>query len=367
VHHRPLPTLLVAVLLSLATAACGAAEGDPVPTAAEDAGSATDDAADAAADDEAVEDPGPELRIVSTVAPIADLVEEVLGDRGEVHTLVPGGMDSHTYEPRPSDVVPLADADAFIGNGLDLNPAAVELAEANLPEDAPLVLLGEVALDESALTDEHWHAEDHGHTHGHGHDDDHDHDHDHGAGGVNPHTWTSVPNVIAYVATIEETLTALDPEGATGYTGRADELREQLAELDDAITSAVESLSADRRKLVVYHDAWTYFGRAYGVEVVAAVQPTDHAEPSASDVRAIIDQIRAEEVPAIFGAEEFPSSVAATIAEETGATYVGELADDTLPGEPGDPEHSYVGMMVANVSRIVDALGGDTSPLTALR
>jgi ABC-type Zn uptake system ZnuABC Zn-binding protein ZnuA len=362
VHHRPRPALLVAASLALLAAACGGG-GDPVPTTAEDATRATDDTTEPAGDH--VEDPGPELRVVSTVAPIADLVARVLGDRGEVHTLVPVGMDSHTYEPRPSDVVPLADADAFLGNGLDLNPAAVELAEANLPEGAPLVLLGEVALDEDGLTDEHWHTADDGHGHDHTHEEGHGHRH--GAGGVNPHTWTSVPNVVAYVGAIADTLTELDPEGAPGYLERADDLRGQLAELDDAIAAAVGSLPADRRKLVVHHDAWTYFGRTYGVEVVAAVQPTDHAEPSASDVRAIIDQIRAEGVPAIFGAEEFPSSVAATIADETGATYVGELADDTLPGEPGDPEHGYVGMMVANVVRIVEALGGDASPLEGLR
>jgi ABC-type Zn uptake system ZnuABC Zn-binding protein ZnuA len=183
---------------------------------------------------------------------------------------------------------------------------------------------------------------------------------------VNPHVWTSVPNVLAFVDTIELTLSELDPEGAEHYGERAEVYRAQLEDLDEAIRASVGSLEEDRRKLVVYHDAWAYFGRAYGVEVIAAVQPSDYAEPSASDVRAIIDQIREEDVPAIFGAEEFPISVAETIADETGATYVGELADDTLPGAPGDPEHTYVGMMAQNVARIVDALGGDPSALSAL-
>jgi ABC-type Zn uptake system ZnuABC Zn-binding protein ZnuA len=115
--------------------------------------------------------------------------------------------------------------------------------------------------------------------------------------------------------------------------------------------------------MVVYHDAWGYFARDHGLEVVAAVQPSDLSEPSAADVRAIIDQIRAEDVPAIFGSEEFPSRVIEAIAAETDAVYVGTLADDVLPGEPGTPEHSYEGLMAANARTIVEALGGDAGAL----
>jgi ABC-type Zn uptake system ZnuABC Zn-binding protein ZnuA len=342
---------------------------------ADDAGTDDGDAAEEAAADEPDAEPEPEpppteLLVVSTVAPIADVVAAVLGERGEVETLIPPGADSHTYEPRPGDVVPLSEADLFVGNGLDLNPASVALAEANLPEDAPLVLLGEVALDAAELSDEHWHDHgDGGHSHdedgGHSHDEDGGHSHDDGASGngVNPHVWTSVPNVLAYVDAVEDALVDLDPEWADHYAERADDYRAQLEDLDADIREAVDTLAEDRRRLVVYHDAWAYFGSEYGLEVIAAVQPSDYAEPSASDVRAIIDQIREQDVPAIFGAEEFPTAVTATIADETGADYVGELADDTLPGEPGDPDHSYIGMMRVNAGAIVDALGGDASAL----
>ncbi|MEX1164613.1 MAG: metal ABC transporter substrate-binding protein [Nitriliruptor sp.] len=353
---RSHPSRSTAALAAVAVvlAACGTAQDGPdqaapddEPTAeAPDGGSTDVDAAEASE--------GPDLRIVSTVAPIADVVAQVLGDRGEVHALVPAGMDSHNYEPRPSDVAPLSEADAFIDNGLDLNPAAVALAEANLPAGAPVVLLGDEALDADALSDEQWHSHDDGQPHTHG---------EQGSVGANPHVWTSVPNVVAYVRVIAAALTDLDPEGADGYAERAATYVEELEELDAAVRAAVDTLADDRRKLVVYHDAWTYFGREYGLEVVAAVQPSGHAEPSASDVRAIIDQIRAEDVPAVFGAEEFANSVTSAIADETGASYVGDLADDTLPGAPGDPEHSYVGMLATNAARIVDALGGDASAL----
>jgi ABC-type Zn uptake system ZnuABC Zn-binding protein ZnuA len=373
----------VTAALVLALAGCADPDPEPAEQTADDAGTDDSDAAEEAAADEPDAEPEPEpppteLLVVSTVAPIADVVAEVLGDRGEVETLIPPGADSHTYEPRPGDVVPLSEADLFVGNGLGLNPASVALAEANLPEDAPLVLLGEVALDDAELSDEHWHDHgdgghshdgDGGHSHdedgGHSHDEDGGHSHDDGASGngVNPHVWTSVPNVLAYVDAVEDALVDLDPEWADHYAERADDYRAQLEDLDADVREAVDTLAEDRRRLVVYHDAWAYFGSEYGLEVIAAVQPSDYAEPSASDVRAIIDQIREQDVPAIFGAEEFPTAVTATIADETGADYVGELADDTLPGEPGDPDHSYIGMMRVNAGAIVDALGGDASAL----
>jgi ABC-type Zn uptake system ZnuABC Zn-binding protein ZnuA len=359
---------VAALAVAVAVTACGPS-GDPAPSVAPDPEPTTAEATPTrppeAPEDEPAE--GPELVVVATLAPLADIVAQVLGDRGEVVSLIPSGVDSHTYEPRPGHVAPLTEADAFFGNGLDLNPAAVALAEANLPEGAPLVLLGDEALTADQLSDEHWHEHDGGEPHNHSHDDDgepHTHDDDGDRGGVNPHVWTSVPNVLAYVEVVASTLVELDPDGADGYAERADAYRDELEGLDEAIRAAVDTLEESRRKLVVYHDAWAYFGREYGVEVV---QPSDHAEPSASDVRAIIDQIRAEDVPAVFGAEEFPTSVTATIAEETGARYVGELADDSLPGAPGDAHHTYVAMMAENVARIVGALGGDTAPLDGLR
>ena len=345
--------LIAPAVASLLLAGCGAA---PDNATADPTGSPVDSAVEES----------PDLLVVSTVAPVADIVAQVLGDRGRVESLIPEGMDSHTYEPRPGDVAPLLEADLFIGNGLGLNQAAVDLAEANLPDGVPLVLLGEEALTDDDLSHEHWH--DHGDEGSHSHGDEDGHSHGDGApeGGFNPHVWTSVPNMVAYVEVVAQVLTAVDPEGADHYAQRAEEYRVELEALDDAIRAAVGSLAEERRKLVVYHDAWAYFGHEYGVQVIAAVQPSDYSEPSAADVRAIIDQIRAEDVPAIFGAEEFPNDVVAAIADETGAEYVGELADDTLPGSPGDPQHSYVGMMAENVSRVVDALGGDPTPLRAL-
>ena len=374
-RRRALARLALASAAALLVASCGqppeaAAPDeppDPTPEATEPA--ADEDLAGEGEEqpDDADEAEGPGLSVVSTVAPLVDIVAQVMGGRGEVVGLIPDGMDSHTYEPRPGDVAPLTEADAFIGNGLALNEAAVQLAEANLPEGAPLVLLGDEALDESELSDEHWHDHDDGHSHDHDHDDGHSHDHDDGHdGGANPHVWTSVPLMMAYLDHIAEVLAKVDPDGAEAYAAAAAEYSQELDELDAAIREAVGSLPPEERRLVVYHDAWAYFGDEYGVEVIAAVQPSDFSEPSASDIRAIIDQVREHDVPALFGSEEFPSDVVGVIADETGADYVGDLADDRLPGQPGDPEHSYVGMMATSAAKIVNALGGDAQPVEAL-
>ena len=371
--------------LALLLAGCGGA-ADEVAEPDEPAATPEEEG-DGAAGEEAA--PDPELHLVATVAPIADLVAWVGGERVEVAPLVPPGADSHTYEPRPGDVTTLADADAYFGIGLDLNPGALSLAEDNLDEDR-VIRLGEAHLDEEVLVFDHVHDDEGGHSHddegghshddegghshddegGHSHDEDDGHSHDDGpsddaAGGPgpNPHVWTGLGVTAQLLDGIAETLTELDPDGEETYTGNAAAAREELDELDAQIREAVATIPEEHRTLVVYHDAWSYFARDYGLEMVTAVQPSDFSEPSAADVRELIDLLREEEVPALFGSEVFPSDVLDVIGEETGAEYVADLADDVLPGEPGDEQHSYLGLMRRNATVIVEGLGGDASPI----
>lgn len=321
-------SLLVVVLVSVSLAAsgCGGTEnggGQP----------------DAGAGD------GTGLLVLTPVGPITDLARHVLGDRGQVRSLV-GEGDSHTFEPTAQDAVLAGQADLFLANGLGLNEGAVALAEANLPEEATLVTLAELTLTE----------------------DDIAYDDEPGDGGSspNPHTWMSVAYAIDYVGHIADALVDVDPDGEDVYRANAKAYVTELEELDAAIMEATATIPEQHRTLVSYHDSWAYYAPRYGLDLVQAVQPSDTAAPSAADVRMVIDQINAERVPAVFGAREFPSDVLATIAAETGATYVGDLADDEFPGEPGDPEHSYIGMMVANAQAITEGLGGDTTALDAV-
>jgi ABC-type Zn uptake system ZnuABC Zn-binding protein ZnuA len=379
IMYRTMLRLLTLLCPLLLVTACAA---EPAPLATEPP-AATPDRAEVPVEAEPTPQetipPEPVLTVIATVAPIADVVAQVAGERVEVISLVPPGVDAHTYEPRATDVAALQDADAFIGVGYDLNPGAVRLAEANLPGGAPLVLLGEDALDADDLIDDDGHGHSHGEddgaegdgADGHSHDDDgHSHDeagdddgHSHER---NPHVWTSVRLVMQMAEHVADVLAELDPDGAGDYADNADDLIERLAELDAAIATATATIPQANRIMVVYHDAWGYFANDYGLEVVAAVQPSDFSEPSAGDVAAIIEQVRETGVPALFGSEVFPSRVVAAIAEETGAAYVGSLADDVLPGEPGDAEHSYEGLMVGNARLIVGSLGGDASALDGL-
>lgn len=309
-------------------------------------------------------DDTPSVTVMATLAPITHLVEVVGGDRVDATSLVPAGADAHTYEPRPGDVARLTHIALFVGVGLDLNPAALSLAEQNVGPDVPVVRLGEDTLDSSLLVHDHGHSHgDDGHSHG---DDGHSHGDDNGDGlGPNPHVWTSLRNTAQLVDGIVDALSLVDPDGADTFRSNADELIGQFNELDARIEAAIETVPATNRVLVAYHDAWTYFARDYGLEFAVAVQPSDYTEPSAAEVRAVIDLIRDLDVPAVFGAAEFPVEVVEAIAAETGAAYVGDLADDALPGPPGAPEHTYLELMRRNAALIVGGLGGDPTLLDA--
>jgi len=346
--------LILAVVLALASAC---APGGPAtePTSSPTVGDASPTA----------EPSGPVLRVVATLAPIADLVRQVGGDLVDVTSMVPSGADAHTYEPRPRDVVALVEADLYIGIGLSLNDGVLRLARENLPDASALVLLGEVALADDDLVFDHAHDDEgHGHTHSHG---DNGHSHSHGDAdtelGPNPHVWTSLRNTMSLVLGIADALSAADPDHADVYRDRAGAYVGELEGLDRQIASAAATIPADNRMLVVYHDAWTYFARDHGLDMITAVQPADFSEPSASEVRGIIDLIRELGVQVVFGSEVFPTPVLEAIAEETDARYVADLSDDVLPGPPGSPEHTYLELMRRNARAIVDGLGGDASLL----
>lgn len=332
-------TLLMAALLAIA--GCGGT-GDNPDSPAQDAGSTG----------EAPDQQGPGLLVLTTVDPITDLARQVLGDRGEARSLVAEG-DSHTFEPTPQDAILMGQADLFLANGLGLNEAAVRLAEANLPQGAPIVRLAELTLAEDEIVRM---EQPHGHN-----GEVHSH-----AGEPNPHTWMSVGYAIDYVGHIADALADIDPDGEAAYRDNAAAYIGELEALDEAIAEATATVPPENRTLVSYHDSWAYYAPRYGLEHVDAVQPSDFSEPSAAEVRTIIDEINARGVPAVFGAREFPSEVLETIAAETGATYVAELSDDEFPGDPGDPGHSYIGMMIANARAITEGLGGDAGALDAV-
>jgi ABC-type Zn uptake system ZnuABC Zn-binding protein ZnuA len=130
--------------------------------------------------------------------------------------------------------------------------------------------------------------------------------------------------------------------------------------------ASVQTIPEKNRKLLTYHDSFAYFARHYGMTVIGAVQPSDFSEPSPKEVAKLIDQIKQEGVPAVFGSEVFPSDVLKQIAKESGATYIDKMRDDEPPGDPGDPRHTYVGMMLKDMELMIPALGGNIDALAGV-
>lgn len=287
------------------------------------------------------------VRVVVTIAPIRSIVESVGGERVRVTALVPEGTNSHTFEPPPSAVRAIAGADLIVVNGLNLEQPVIELAEANRREGVEIARLGEAAIGPDEYV--------------------YDFSYPREGGDPNPHLWTDPILAIAYANIARDALGRADPEGAAAYAANAAAFAARMEELDAAIRAAAATVPPERRLLLTYHDSFPYFAPRYGFTVIGAVQPSDFSEPSPREVAALVRQIREAGVPAVFGSEVFPSETLETIAREAGAVQVATLRDDDLPGEPGDAENTYLGMMTANARAIVTALGGDASALDALR
>jgi ABC-type Zn uptake system ZnuABC Zn-binding protein ZnuA len=286
------------------------------------------------------------VQVVTTVSPITNIVQNVGGDRVTITGIVPEGTNSHTFEPAPADAVVMEDADIVFINGLHLEEPTRELAEANVSQGVPIVRLADRTISEDEYI--------------------YDFSFPGSEGFPNPHLWTNPPYAKAYAGIVKDELSEVDPAGADTYQANFDAFAERLGELDDAVREATATVPEQDRKLLTYHDSFPYFAREYGWEVVGAIQPSDFADPTPQEIAELIDQIRAQDLPAIFGSEVFPSPVLEQIAAETDATYVDDLRDDDLPGEAGDADHSYLGLMVFDFTTIVRALGGDPSAFESI-
>ncbi|MBI4527264.1 MAG: zinc ABC transporter substrate-binding protein [Deltaproteobacteria bacterium] len=286
---------------------------------------------------------GQKLKVVTTVAPITSVVENVAGDTIELVGLVPEGVNSHTFEPTPSDVKILAAADLIILNGVDLEVPSLNLAKTNKKPGTAILLLGNKAVQEEEYAFDFSFPKEGGHP--------------------NPHLWINPQYVTRYVMLVRDELIRLDPANRRVYERNTAVYLEELEALDRAIDAAVRTIPAASRRLLTYHDSWPYFARRYGFTVIGAVQPSDFSDPSPREVARLIEQIRKEKIPAVFGSEVFPSPILQQIARETKTRYIDKLRDDELPGKPGDPRHSYIGMMLENVAIMVEALGGSAAPL----
>jgi len=297
-------------------------------------------------DDSASESDGDSILVATTVSPITSIVSRVGGDCVDVRGIVPEGTNSHTFEPAPSVAALLSDADVVFINGLKLEDPTLAMAEANMADGAELVELGTVALpEEDYIFDFSFPEED---------------------GKPNPHLWTDPTYAIVYADIVREVLSERDPECADEMQENFEAFAAQAEELAEAVRLDQQTVPAGGLKLVTYHDAYAYFAENFGWQVVGAVQPSDFADPTPSEVVTLIEQIRAEGVPTIFGSEVFPSNVLEEVGNETGVRYEQSLRDDDLPGAPGEENHSWLGLMQYNFATMIEGLGGDASNVRAV-
>ncbi len=272
------------------------------------------------------------LRVVAAEAFLADITQNIAGERLTVTALIPAGVDPHTFTPTPQDLALITDSDVLILNGAGLEEALLPVLE---NADGERLLIEAAAGLESRPVE----ADAHGHTEG------------------DPHFWLDPNLAMAYVETIRAGLTAADPAGGELYAANAAAYTAELQALDAWIREQIETIPPERRLLVTNHESFGYFADRYGLTVVGALATSVSAgaAPSAQQVAELVDQIRATGAPAIFLEQGVNPQLAEQVAAETGAQVVTGLYTHSLT-PPGGEAPTYIEMLRFNVTQIVTAL-----------
>jgi zinc/manganese transport system substrate-binding protein len=279
----------------------------------------------------------PPVKAVATFSILGDMLREVGGERVEVTTLVGANGDAHVYQPTPADARAVAGARVVLVNGLGYEGWIDRLISSSGFGGSVII----VSAGVSPLTMPEGHDEENGGGHGHS--------------TLDPHAWQSLRNGATYVRNIAQGLIAADPEGAAVYAANADRYAAELAALDAEVRTAFSALPADRRTIVTSHDAFGYFGAAYGMRVLAPEGVSTEAEASAKDVARLIRQIRAEKIPAVFVETITDPRLIERIRKETGAVVGGTLYSDALSA-PDGPAPTYLQMFRYNTKTLIAAL-----------
>jgi zinc/manganese transport system substrate-binding protein len=279
------------------------------------------------------EDAQPRKLAVASTSIIADLVRNVGGDRIDVKALVGANGDAHVYSPTPGDAKEIATAAIVFVNGLGLEGWLPRLVSAS-GSKAPMIVVSKGIAPRRMPDEEHP-----------------------GRSVTDPHAWQSIADAQIYVANIRDGLVSVDPAGKAAYEAKARAYLAKLDELENEVRTAIASIPAERRKIITTHDAFGYFGAAYGMSFIAPEGVSTDSEPSAKDVARIIRQIRKQRIPAVFLENVSDPRLIEQIARETGAAIGGKLYSDAL-SEPAGPASTYIDMMRHNAREFAKALGG---------
>ncbi|GLI23397.1 MULTISPECIES: metal ABC transporter solute-binding protein, Zn/Mn family [Xanthobacter] len=295
--------------------------------------------------------PAQKMPVVASFSILGDFVKQVGGDRVAVTTIVGPNGDAHVYQPTPADAKAVAAAKVVFVNGLGFEGWMDRLIKASGTK-APIVVATKGITPRTGFVD---------------HDDDekpkgkgkdkHDHakegGHDHG--GIDPHAWQSIANAKIYVANVRDGLIAADPDGRDAYTANAAAYTAKLDALEAEVKSSMAKIPAEQRRIITSHDAFGYFGEAYGLTLIAPEGVSTESEASAKDVGRIIRQIKAQKIPAVFVENVTDPRLIQRIAKESGAKVGGELYSDALSDDKG-PASTYIDMMHSNVRELSTAL-----------
>ncbi|MDX9912210.1 MAG: zinc ABC transporter substrate-binding protein [Phycisphaerales bacterium] len=276
-------------------------------------------------------------RVVATTSMIADAAREIAGDRGQVTGLMGPGVDPHLYKASPSDVRAMGSADLILYNGLHLEGRMADVI-VRMASRHRVVQVTE-SIDESLLREP---AEFQGH--------------------YDPHVWFDVSMWSSAVARVRDTLIEADADGSAVYQARGDAYLGVLRELDAYVRATLATIPEERRVLVTAHDAFGYFGRAYGLSVRGIQGISTDSEASLRDINALVDELVQRRIPAVFIESSVPRKTIDALVEGCKArghpiAIGGELFSDAM-GDAGTPEGTYVGMVLHNVHAITRGLGG---------
>jgi manganese/zinc/iron transport system substrate-binding protein len=286
----------------------------------------------------AARDGGGPLQVVATIGQLTDIAQIVGGEHVEVTGLMGPGVDPHLYVATEGDVGLLQEADVIFYNGLFLEAQMAEIFE-QLGERKTVTPVAEninpsLLLPWAAYADEY-----------------------------DPHVWFDVTLWMKAVEAVRDTYSEIDPENAADYQANADAYLQELEELHAYVQEQANRVPAEQRVLITAHDAFNYFGRAYGFEVRGLQGISTASEASTADVRALADFIVERQIPAIFVESSVPVRTVEALQEAVAAqgfevAIGGSLFSDAM-GNAGTPEGTYIGMVRHNIDTIAGALLGE--------
>lgn len=265
------------------------------------------------------------LNVVASFSILGDFVKNVGGDKVSVTTLVGPNGDVHVYTPAPSDAKKVADAKLLVINGLGLEGWLPRLAQ-SAGNRATIVTASDGIAPLKRGSD------------------------------ADPHAWQSVANAKIYVGNIRDALVAADAADAAVFRANADRYLKELDGLEAEVRAAIATIPPERRKVISTHNAFGYFAAAYGVVFIAPLGVSTETEPSARDIATLIQQIKAEKIPAVFLENLGDDRLIRQVAAETGTKAGGTLYSDSLTGEKG-PAPTYIDLVRHNIKALTSALG----------